>query len=203
MEPEERRAERRRQLLDSALELFATTGYANTSIEQICQYAFVGFKGFYDEFKTKEHLFLSLYESLLEQVAAQVLERATQLDPAEDGLHALLLSFVHAVVDDRRVAQVLLVESAGLSPSVEVRRRAVHNGFAWFIESSYTSGQLGEAHLRGPLDPRKISLGTVGGIAEVIVAWLVDPDPDAVEELVADLEVYCRVVMAGLGVRRG
>src|SRR5690242_12783112 len=65
-QPEQRRRERRRQLLDSAFHLFATQSYARTSIEQICQGAHVGFKGFYDEFATKEALFLTLYEELVD-----------------------------------------------------------------------------------------------------------------------------------------
>ena len=37
--PEERRADRRRRLLDAALDRFGTTGYASTSITELCSSA--------------------------------------------------------------------------------------------------------------------------------------------------------------------
>ena len=53
LDAEERRAQRRAQLLDAALELFAANGYLNTSIEQLCQAAYVGTKAFYEVFDSR------------------------------------------------------------------------------------------------------------------------------------------------------
>ena len=59
MDAEQRRAQRREQLLAAAFELFARDGYANTSIEQICQTAYVGNKAFYDLFDSKEDCYIA------------------------------------------------------------------------------------------------------------------------------------------------
>lgn len=199
LEPEERRQERRRQLLASALDLFAAQGYAHTSIEQICQNAYVGFKGFYDEFATKEALFLALYDDLLHRVGTAIAEALDVLPPESDPIRELLGVFVRGVLDDPRVAQILFIEAAGLSPTVEVHRRTMYREFASFLEQTYAAGEFSPG-LTPPegLSVRRISLGVVGAIVEVMVDWLVEPEPDELDRLIDDLEAYCRVVVAGL-----
>jgi AcrR family transcriptional regulator len=202
LEPEERRQERRRQLIESALELFATQGYAHTPIEQICQNAYVGFKGFYDEFATKEALFLALYDDLLHKVSTAVVDAVDELRRSgSTTLRPLLDAFVHQVLDDRRVAQILFVEAAGLSPAVEAHRRQAFRRFAAFLEGTYVSGGL--SHAAEPvaaMNTRRVALGVIGGIVEVMVDWLghADPDADDFERLIDDLAGFCRVVVAGL-----
>jgi AcrR family transcriptional regulator len=198
LEPEERRQERRRQLLDSAFNLFATQGYSRTSIEQICQGAYVGFKGFYDEFATKEALFLALYDELVERVSTNVVEVAGR-NELYSGLRELLDVFVKSVLDDRRVAQILFIEAAGLSPAVEVVRRATYRNFAEFLLTMWTDSRVARDRLPPEgIDDHRIPLGLVGAIVELMVDWLVDSAGEDTRRLVDDLEVYCRVLLAGL-----
>ena len=58
----ERQANRRDQILESALTMFAEQGYANTSVEQICAGANVSTKSFYRIFENREDLYLALYD---------------------------------------------------------------------------------------------------------------------------------------------
>jgi AcrR family transcriptional regulator len=199
LEPEERRRERRRQLLESAFNLFATQGYARTSIEQICQGAYVGFKGFYDEFATKEALFLALFDEQVEQVSAAVIAAAARSDAsAGPPVRELLEAFVHAVLDDPRVGQILFVEAAGLSPAVEAARRATYRSFAEFLFAVWAeSGPVRGMLPAEGLDDHRIPLGLVGAIVELMVDWLVDSDGDT-SRLIDDLVVYCRVMLTGL-----
>jgi AcrR family transcriptional regulator len=198
LEPEERRQERRRQLLDSAFDLFATQGYSRTTIEQICQGAYVGFKGFYDEFATKEALFLALCAELVGGVRRSVVQAAAGRSLDRE-LRPILEAFVRGVLDDRRVAQILFVEAAGLSPGVEAYRRATYRMFADDLHRLYA----GSAPLRDLEPPAgmvagRITLGLVSAIVELLVDWLVDPGADPLERLIDDLEIYCRVVLVGL-----
>jgi AcrR family transcriptional regulator len=199
LEPEQRRQERRRQLLDSAFQLFATQGYARTSIEQICQGAYVGFKGFYDEFATKEALFLTLYQELVEKVNAAVGAVAVDSDFSDASVRELLEAFVHSVLDDRRLAQVLFVEAAGLSPAVEAVRRATYRMFADFLFSMWAaSGRVRGLPLPADVRDRRVALGLVGAIVELMVDWLVDSTSDDIDVLVDDLEIYCHVLLIGI-----
>jgi AcrR family transcriptional regulator len=198
LEPEERRQERRRQLLDSAFDLFATQGYARTTIEQICQGAYVGFKGFYDEFATKEALFLALSDELVGEVRRSVVQAAAGRS-LDDELRPVLEAFVRSVLDDRRVAQILFVEAAGLSPAVEAYRRATYRAFADDLHGLYiATAPLRDLEPPAGMVAGRITLGLVGAVVELLVDWLVDPEADALERLIDDLEIYCRVLLTGL-----
>ncbi len=92
LDPEARRRQRKDELLESALDLFAANGYANTSIEQICQHATVGYKAFYDEFATKEQLFIELYDAIGGRLLPAVLEAIAEPAPGDELLPLMISS---------------------------------------------------------------------------------------------------------------
>jgi AcrR family transcriptional regulator len=200
LEPEQRRQERRRQLLDSALQLFATQGYAKTSIEQICQGAYVGFKGFYDEFATKEALFLALYQEQVDRVSTALVAVVEDREFTKATVRSLLDAFVREVIDDPRVGQVLFVEAAGLSPAVEAVRRSTYRSFADMLFEMWVHSPEVRVLAPPPEEVRnpRISLGLVGAIVELMVDWLVDPKSEDIGALVDDLDIFCQVLLAGL-----
>jgi AcrR family transcriptional regulator len=75
MTPEELDQERRRRLLDTALELFAKQGYAHTSIEQLCAQSRVTARYFYQLFSSREALLRALYDEIIARTRAATLAR--------------------------------------------------------------------------------------------------------------------------------
>lgn len=201
LDAEERRAQRRRQLLDAALELFATKGYASTSIEQICQTAYVATRGFYEVFDGKE----ACYLALLEQVAGEIGDRMLEaLDlafaeaPADDraGGRALLAAFAHALVDDPRVARASFGEGAGVSSAVEAQRRANRRWAAGFLVDVWRRYGIAV-----PDDAaRHVAVGVIGGLFDLVVDWLHDGSGD-VDDLVRDLTAFYELVRDGMASR--
>ncbi|WP_245974408.1 TetR/AcrR family transcriptional regulator [Thermomonospora umbrina] len=201
MDADQRREQRRRQLLESALELFAAHGYQNTSIEQLCQHAYVGTKGFYEVFDGREACYLALMRQVTEQIQADVLAHLdTAPEDPDRAERALLTAFAHAVVDDPRRALVTFGQAGAVSPAVERQRRANRRWAADFIESIWR--RHGVIHPRddtaGP--PRATAIGLVGGLFDLIADWLLDADlhdPAHVEALITDLTEFYRVVRTG------
>lgn len=198
LDADERSAQRRRQLLTAATELFARQSYSGTSIEQICQAAYVGTKGFYDHFDSKE----SCYTALLEQITAQIQQRVGEvaIETAEqdwrERLPAILAAFVHAIADDPRLAKVTFGEAGGISPAVEAQRRSNRRWSAAFLEQQWPQ--------HDSLAPRQslaLSLATIGGMFELVADWLHHHDdggdPDSVETLTEDLTRFVLVVDSG------
>lgn len=174
---EQRRAERRAALLDAALELFGTKGYAATSIEELCSTSYVTARYFYEEFGNREGLLLALYDAVTTRVSEAVV--AVEVPPGPDHVavatRARVSAFVHAVTDDERVARVLLLESGGGSPALEARRRDVHSFFAAFVaERSFPYLAAGEIEAR---DFELLALLFVGALNEAVTHWVVTP-PD-------------------------
>ncbi|WP_328406845.1 TetR/AcrR family transcriptional regulator [Nocardia sp. NBC_00403] len=201
LDAEQRSAQRRNQLLDAATELFAEQSFSGTSIEQICQHAYVGTKGFYDHFDSKEACYVALLVKLTEQIQQRVIEGAA----AAAGLDwpqraaAVIAAFVHAIADDPRLARVTFGESGGISTAVEKQRRINRRWAAAFLDEQWSTKPVADAadeHRRLAL-----ALATIGGMFELVTDWLHHHDdggaPDVVETLIVDLTRFLNAVDAG------
>ncbi|MGW1056271.1 TetR/AcrR family transcriptional regulator [Streptomyces sp. NPDC002521] len=204
LDAEQRRDQRRRQLLDAALELFAAQGYANTSIEQLCQHAYVGTKGFYEIFDSREACYVALLQDVTARLETVVTGRLREA-PAEarQGERLLVAAFAHALVDDPRLALVTFGQAGAVSPAVERQRRTNRRRAAGFVEQVWQHYRaLGSGHpIRTDLDPHRVAIGLVGGMFDLVADWLLDADPtdqDQVVTLVHDLQDFYEVVRTGV-----
>ncbi|MGV9313638.1 TetR/AcrR family transcriptional regulator [Streptomyces sp. NPDC003691] len=174
----ERRARRREDLLDAALDLFSAQGYQDTSIEQICKHAYVGTKSFYEVFTGKEALYLALLDRIVADVTgrlAAALDGFGGPDGARDeraAARSLIRLFADAFVDDVRVARVTFGEGRAVTPLAEERRRGNRRAAAAFVETAWR--RLGVT-----TDPRArvVAMGLIGGLFDIIADWLLDADP--------------------------
>ncbi|MFJ3902864.1 TetR/AcrR family transcriptional regulator [Streptomyces sp. NPDC090025] len=203
LDADERRARRRTDLLDAALELFATQGYQDTSIEQVCKRAFVGTKSFYESFTGKEALYLALLDRIVADVAARldlVLAEAAD-EPDEAAVTgALIRAFADAFVRDVRVARVTFGEGRAVTPLAEAHRRANRRWAAGFVESVWR--RLGTAADDGPgrAGTHVIAMGLIGGFFDIIADWLVDAEPAGADRAYVEdaLARFYRVISKGL-----
>ncbi|BBX20927.1 hypothetical protein MTER_03380 [Mycolicibacter terrae] len=198
LDAEQRRAQRRDQLLTAAFDLFAQDGYVNTSIEQICQTAYVGNKAFYELFDSKEDCYLALMNEIGERIERQVADELGRSDPdeAEEAtVRRVLAAFAHALVDDPRVAVVTFRESTGISPRVEAQRRKNRKWAADFVESFWRS----KAKPGEDIDYRAMAVATVGGLFETVVDFLHETDPPrSIDDLTRDLTSFLLAVGNGI-----
>jgi AcrR family transcriptional regulator len=218
LDPAQRQAERRRLVLVAALDLFGTQGYGRTSIESLCQTAGVGTNSFYDLFSSKEDVFVELYDEVTSGLRDAVAEAyADQRRPGVDPVRPLVGAFVHAAVDDPRIAQVAFIEAAGISPRVEEHRRQIRNQFVTGLQA--IGSDLRDAAIlatgrpetaihapevdapsgtRAGPSPRRNAVALVGSIVELTVDWLHDPDPDPIDALIDDISHHCRRMLAAI-----
>ncbi|MFD7548853.1 TetR/AcrR family transcriptional regulator [Streptomyces sp. NPDC059578] len=195
----QRRARRREDLLDAALELFSAQGYQDTSIEQICKRAYVGTKSFYEVFTGKEALYLALLDRIVADVTARLRSALEELGGDQDegeAARALIRHFADAFVDDVRVARVTFGEGRAVTPLVEAHRRANRRWAASFVETAWQ--RLGvEA---GP-HARTVAMGLIGGLFDIIADWLLDAGTARAAErasLQAGLDRFYTVISSGL-----
>jgi len=198
LDADQRRAQRREQLLGAAFELFARDGYANTSIEQICQTAYVGNKAFYELFESKDDCYLALMNDIGHRIEARVEEELHHSDPGESEeatVRRVLTVFAYELVVDPRVAVVAFRESTGISPRVEAQRRANRRWAANFIESFWRSkARAGES-----VDYRAMAVATVGGLFELIADFLQPTDqPRSLDDLTHDLTTFVITISNGI-----
>jgi AcrR family transcriptional regulator len=191
--PDERRAERRRRLLDAGLELFGTVGYHGTSIERLCAQAGVTARHFYQEFPGREALLEVLCQEIIADVSQAVLDAlaGAQGQPPRNRTRAALAAFVHGMLDDPRRARVVHVEMTGVSPELERTRRAVLQGFASITQAEIE--RQADAGLIARRDYRLAALLAVGGTRELVMEWVSGERRPPLEELIEELT---RIFMA-------
>jgi AcrR family transcriptional regulator len=76
---EELRESRRKQIMDTALELFASEGYNHCSISQLASHAGISKGLLYNYFRSKEALLISIIDEGIENIMAMI-------DPNMDGI---------------------------------------------------------------------------------------------------------------------
>lgn len=190
----ERQAERRTKLLDGALDLLGSGGYAAMTIEAVCTASRLNQRYFYEQFRTREDLLRAVYDRDIERVATAVLAAvAAAPDDLRANTDAGVRTFVTEMLADERSARVAYLEIVGVSPELERHRRAVLRMFAAVIAE-----QAGGFAARGLLPERDYTLtamALVGAVEELLADWLSrDPRPSSatlVDELV---EIYLAAV---------
>lgn len=189
LDAEERRSERRQALLDAGLELFAAQGFAATTIEQLCQRAYVGTKAFYEAFESRD----DLYRSLLAQITTSTFERLGDVDQPEateaEASGRILEEFAHAFVDDVRVAKVTFGGGSAITPEAERQRRANRRTAASFVEGVWRRYSEPAAHTH------HVAIGLIGGLFDIIADWVLElegENPADVDELIARLKAFYR-----------
>ena len=204
LDEQQRQAERHRLLLDAALELFGTRGYAATSIELLCQTAGIGTNSFYDLCSNKEAVMVDLYDQIAARLRQAVADAYIAHRDDPDPIRPLVSAFVHEAADDPRVARVAFIEAASISANVEEHRRRTRNDFVDGLQAIGTDIRRARSDAkdeevdarRGP-SPRRNAVAIVGAIIEMTLDWLLNPDPDPIDNLIDDIAQHCgRVVQA-------
>ncbi len=183
--PSARLADRRRRLLDAGLDSFGTVGYFGTSIEALCAAAQVSNRSFYEHFSSKEELLLAVYDELLGDVRAGVLE-ALSRRPLEltTGARAGLHAFVEAVVEDDRKAHVVIAGLIGVSERCEQRRRQELRAFARVIADGIRTFDPEIAAVR---ELPVLSMALVGATIEALIDWLSSARDVPIERVLDEL----------------
>ena len=197
LDPQQRLDERRRLLLDAALGLFGTAGYAATSVEQLCQAAYVSTRSFYELFANKEACYLALHRQIEATITGRLVAAAESIQPdasPADVVHRMVAAFVHAMVDDIRVLRVTSIEGMCISPAVDQRRREARHQGAALVEATWI--RLGIRPRQA--SSRRLALGVIGAFFEIIIDWYLDPAPSSVDTLIRDMATLLDSLHAGL-----
>lgn len=176
---DERRAERRRRLLDAGLELIGTHGHRGVTIEALCAAANVSTRTFYEELGSREALVIALHDDVNQRALEAVVGALADSDPTdvEDRVARAVRAYLDVMTSDRRFAQVALVESVGIGTEAEAHRRAAIDRFVALIEVE--AARLKDLDLLPERDHHLTAVALAGALNGLINTWTVDPDWDA------------------------
>ncbi|SDC96813.1 transcriptional regulator, TetR family [Cupriavidus sp. YR651] len=175
-EADERRAQRRAQLIAAAVQVYGERGYQNATVKAVCEAAGLTERYFYESFANSEALLLASFETVT-QLLLQKIEKAGEA-AGGDGQHralAMLRTYFGTLQCEPRSARVFLVEIRGVSRPVDA---------ALGLSLREFGGLLSRALLPGEAEPDPMLLaGVAGGIIHVALHWIrhgYSPDVDTV-----------------------
>lgn len=168
---DERTAARRAALLDAALDLLGADPARPATMTAVCEQAGLTERYFYESFRSREELLLALLDQVADEVLVGV---TTALDADPDarpeelvarGLDALLA----VLADDPRKGRFALTASLEV-PALRERRAQLLAGFEQMLAERTRAIYRDRAWVAP--DDRIEALLFVGGLAELIAAWL-------------------------------
>lgn len=189
---EDRESERRERLLQAALQLFATQGYANTTIEGLCSEAKVTARHFYQVFRGREALLLALYNQMMEELQAGILSSVMkEHGSVREKMHEIIQALVNLYLTDTRRAKIGVLEVVGVSQDIELRRREVIHTISMSIQLFLD--QLASQNEIPKRNYHWLAVAIVGGMNELMAEWLMNPQlslKELTEEMIFIVESY-------------
>ncbi len=179
---EERTAARRAALLDAALDLLGGDPPGSATMTAVCERAGLTERYFYESFRSRDELLVAL----LDRVATEVLERTEAVLDEEGPADLLARRALEALLDvlagDPRKGRFALTASLEV-PVLRQRRADLLVGFEQLL-AERTRRLYGDSAWVAPDDRIEATL-FVGGLAELLAAWLAGSVPATREQVVA------------------
>ena len=171
---DERRAQRRNQLIAAAIAVYGERGYRQATVKAVCEAAGLTERYFYESFANSEELLIASYDAVTYSVLDEMLGAAAQAggDRMARG-RAMLQTYFAALQREPRSARVFLVEIRGVS-------RAVDKAFDSSLRA--IGEQVGRIVGKegGASDPL-LEAGVVGGVIHIALRWIEDDYQPGIE----------------------
>lgn len=185
--------QRRQQLLDAAIWVFARKGYRRAGVSDIIERAGVARGTFYLYFESKEQVFLAIVETFHARITAAIAQadQTPPLNLAPIGLlQASFRRWLEFFSTNRDAATVILKEASSIDPRFEkgfadLRRSAVD-----FFAARYRRFQ-NMGFVRRSVDPALMAHLLIGMFDELLNAFILrneEADLDALAAQLADFE---------------
>jgi TetR/AcrR family fatty acid metabolism transcriptional regulator len=190
--------EKRRQILDAAVRVFARKGYHDCRVGDITEEAGVAHGLLYHYFPSKEQVL----ETVFRETWSEVLDAFTGIEASdespEEQLHHVAAILLRSWRRDPDLVRVL-VREIGRSPQVQSKLDEFGRAFR-AIERIVARGR-DEGAFRPDVDPRLASFVFYGGIEEILTGWVLGTLPDGDEEVAAAERAVVDVFCDGIRVR--
>jgi AcrR family transcriptional regulator len=187
--------DKRRQLLDAAVRVFARKGYHASRVGDIAEEAGVAHGLLYHYFKSKDDVLEAVFHENWSVLLARIASVEETEEPAADQLRhvaAILLrtwlhlpDVVRVVVREFGRSPELAERIGDLAQPIDVIQRVIARGVA--------SGEF-----RSDIDPRVAATVVYGSIDELLTAWVLGRLPSGKDDVAAAEKTLCEVSLLGL-----
>ncbi|HMS72136.1 MAG TPA: TetR/AcrR family transcriptional regulator [Baekduia sp.] len=193
-------AERRRQILDAAVRVFARQGFHGSRVSDIADEAGVAYGLLYHYFRSKDQLLSTVFSErwklMLEAIEAADQRDASGREKLDDIAGFIVGSYHH----DPDLMKVIIVEvtraanSFGRTHLDEIRQ--AFDGIAAIVAAAQAKGEF-----RADADPQFAAMSFYGVVEQALTAWIFGQLGDTEDEIARVREQIVAMVCDGLRTR--
>ena len=196
----DKKADKRRHILEAAVEVFARAGFHKSRVADIAREADVADGTIYLYFKGKDDVLISIFEETMTEMIEAAEAALEGIDDPLDRLHAFAMNHMANVEENWAVAKVLLVElrlsNTFMKEYQPQRLRQYMDIIGRIIEEGRECGVI-----RRDVDPRIVRRAIFGALDEIAMQWMLTPNPtySLTDSAAAVADVFVRGLRASPG----
>lgn len=189
--------DRRRQILDAAVRVFARQGFHATRVADIADEAGVAYGLVYHYFRSKDEVLNELFSERWSLLLAAIEEADRAGGPHRDRLAAVAGFIVDSYRHDPELMKVIIVEvtraanSFGRTHLAEIRR--AYESIAKIVADGQRAGAF-----RADVDPLFASMAFYGSIEQLLSGWIFDLIETSDESYEKAKSLLVRTICEGL-----
>lgn len=171
LDPDERRRQRREQLIDAGLRTFGSRGFHAVGVREVCAEAHLTERYFYESFSNREALFQAVYERAIDVVRKAIVDAIVQHTPGDPRAmaRAALRAFLETLRDDPLLPRILLIDSLGVDARISAESRRATQGFSDLV-AELVGGLFQDLPQHG-VEARLLADGLVGSTLYIVMHW--------------------------------
>lgn len=190
----ERRAERRRKLVAAGRHIWGEYGISEVTVRGVCNAAGLIPRYFYEQFPNRDALLFAVSDDVRDQLLdALVVAGIGDPGTLRDKLRSALTAFLEMIAADPHVHRIATGDVSSVAGLAQHRTHILDMITDLVIR--YSPDVL-DGVTPKPADSRRGALFMVGGVNQLIEAWLEDPT-ESTRELAAVCAELCVAVVRG------
>jgi TetR/AcrR family fatty acid metabolism transcriptional regulator len=191
----DRRADRRRQILEAAVKVFARNGFHAARVGDIAEEAGVAYGLVYHYFKSKEELLETIFRDTWTQMLARINEVQEAGVPAAEAVRQVTALLLRTWRRDPDLVRVL-VREVTRSPHVQQEVEEITQAMA-ALEGIIRRGQE-SGEFRSELDPLLGAVVFYGALDEILTGWVLGQLPDKDEDIARAEQNVVQLLVDGM-----
>jgi TetR/AcrR family transcriptional regulator, fatty acid metabolism regulator protein len=194
--------DRRRQILDAAIRVFARQGFHSCRVSDIADEAGVAYGLVYHYFDSKDQVLNELFTERWSLLLAAIEEVDGQAIPAREKLDAVAGFIIESYRHEPELMKVIIVEvtraanSFGRTHLPEINR--AYEAIAKIVADGQASGEF-----RKDVDAEFASMWFYGAIEQLLSGWVFALIPDAESDFSRARQMVVETICGGIDARSG
>jgi TetR/AcrR family fatty acid metabolism transcriptional regulator len=170
------REQKRQRILRAAIDVFASKGYFAARMTDVAEAAQVADGTLYLYFEGKEHLLMSIFDSVLGRFIERLDEEIEKVDDPTEKLSIMIRLHLETLGRDHALAHVLQIETRHSRRFMSLFTRGKLGEYLNRVRDIIIEGQESGV-FRGDISPGLATNLVFGAVDEIVTSWLLAERP--------------------------